>query len=177
MIVSRNLNLEIKRLGTRNRKTNKNMREVQTMAKTYIINYTTPAGKYKNSFAEAEQVGAVLRECATKVIHMYGGHFQTDSDSYLSLRTDLYNPNEIYHAFSSTDFQGRAYTNPGKKVDISFTSDKKIIFYFGVDPLIKENANDEIIMDIKSKLVEYGIITEETTVFSSDEEYSNAKFR
>ncbi len=147
------------------------------MAATYIITYTTPAGKFKNSFAEAEQVGAILRECATKVIHTYGAHFANDGDSYLSLRTDLYNANEIYHAFTSTDFQGRAYTNPGKRLDISFTSDKKIIFYFGVDPLIKENTNDEIIMDIKSKLIEYGLINEETTVFPSYEEYRNPNLR
>lgn len=141
------------------------------MARTYYFDYVSVQGRFKNSFVEGQVLGHELSECVTKVLHSYGCGFLVD-DRINGLKHKLYNKNEIYHGKGAPDPDAYQSSN----IDVSITRDNKIYIYFGRDPFVEENQNDEIINDIRTELVGLGIIDEDAVAHQSDKiYYYNAK--
>lgn len=141
------------------------------MAKTYYFSYMTLM-KFKNSYIEAEHVGATLRDSVSDVLQSYGARLINDRRLH-DLKREFYQDNELYHGFGFPDVYCDAFAGTGE-IHVSFTNDNKLYIYLGDDPLLKTNTNDEIIEDIRRELVKNGILLDGASdAYPCDVEYKD----
>lgn len=142
------------------------------MAKSYYFDYISMPDIYKNSTVEARGVGGAFAFCVYDTLDEYGLRMMERQP----LEYDpVYVGDARLKAFIAYYDKSGFLCPKDKTIDISLTSDNKLLVEFKVDPLLPENSNDEIISDIKEKAVNKKIINENAETHIAEEQSGSNK--
>lgn len=129
------------------------------MARAYYFDYVSLDGT-----VDADTAGSTWADIIAKTLQEYGVKMKGNFYRYNPVLERGYKMRG-FHGFILNYHPNGLIADNNERIEMAFTLDNKLFVDFKSDPLLPENTNDQIVEELRQRLIENNMIQSDATVF------------